>query len=85
MFIDLLEEIIPATDKFALVGSLGKVKLILAPSLLDVPEELFQNELTSSLSKDLLQCLIVVIPENVCYPKMTDGQLVEGRLDSEPP
>jgi hypothetical protein len=50
VFIDLLKELIPASNELALSLVLDKFKLILSPAFLNVPEELFKDKFSACLS-----------------------------------
>lgn len=60
MFIDLLEKLIPTSDKATLVLILDQVELILCPGLLNGPQEVLEDQLSSGLIQDVLHLLVVL-------------------------
>jgi hypothetical protein len=59
MFVNLLEEFIPSSYQLALGLVLDKFKFILSPAFLNVSQEFFKDELTSSLCKYLIDNLLI--------------------------
>ena len=78
VLINLLEKFVPATDQLTLSLVLDKFKLILSPTFLNVPQELFEDKFTTSLCKHLIDNLLVL--EKVSVNQMRDCQFIETDL-----
>ena len=86
MLIDLLEELIPSSDQFALGLVLNQLKFILSPAFFNVPEEFLKDQFTSGLSKHLIDNLFVfdqVGSDQVRYGEFVEADLFKGELGKQ--
>jgi hypothetical protein len=78
VFINLLEEFVPSSYQLAFSLILDKFKFILSPAFLNVSQEFFKDELTSSLCKYLIDNLLIL--EEVSVNEVRDCEFIETDL-----